>query len=170
MKWQKKGIYIQMNIFYLDEDPKTCAEAHCDKHVVKMILEYAQILSTAHRVIDFETSWHDSLYKKTHINHPSTKWARETDKNYIWLHLLWVHLCQEYTHRYLKTHKTWSRLKDYLNKEPQNIISGGFSEPPQCMPIELKEKTSVLAYRNYYITSKRSFASWKNRSIPSWFK
>ena len=43
-----------MNIFYLDTNPALCAEYHCDKHVVKMIIEYAQMLSTAHRVIDGE--------------------------------------------------------------------------------------------------------------------
>lgn len=41
-----------MNIFFLDLDPKTCAQYHCDKHVVKMIVEYGQLLSTAHRVLD----------------------------------------------------------------------------------------------------------------------
>ena len=43
-----------MNIFYLDNDPKVAAEMHCDKHVVKMLVEYAQILSTAHRMVDGE--------------------------------------------------------------------------------------------------------------------
>ena len=43
-----------MNIFYLHENPEICAEYHCDKHVVKMILETAQMLSTAHRIIDGE--------------------------------------------------------------------------------------------------------------------
>ena len=67
-----------MNIFYLHKDPKTCAEMHCDKHVVKMVLEYAQLLSTAHRVLDGD-EWADKaqLYKATHKNHPSAIWARE---------------------------------------------------------------------------------------------
>ena len=41
-----------MNIFYLHNDPKVCAELHVDKHVVKMIVEYAQLLSTAKRMTD----------------------------------------------------------------------------------------------------------------------
>ncbi len=41
-----------MNIFYLDHDVYKCAEMHNDKHTVKMILEYAQLLSTAHRFLD----------------------------------------------------------------------------------------------------------------------
>ena len=41
-----------MNIFYLHENPKICAEMHLDKHASKMCIEYAQLLSTAHRVLD----------------------------------------------------------------------------------------------------------------------
>ena len=41
-----------MNIFYLHKDPKVCAEQHLDKHVVKMLIEYAQLMSTAHRMLD----------------------------------------------------------------------------------------------------------------------
>ena len=41
-----------MNIFFLDTDPKRCAKMHNNRHCVKMILEYAQLLSTAHRVLD----------------------------------------------------------------------------------------------------------------------
>jgi hypothetical protein len=42
----------QINIFVLDTDPKTAAQAHCNSHVLKMILEYGQLLSSAHRVLD----------------------------------------------------------------------------------------------------------------------
>ena len=87
-----------MNIFYLDKDPKKCAEMHCDKHVVKMILEYAQLLSTAHRVLDGnEWADHVGLYKATHKNHPSAIWARESAGNYFWLNKLFQELCKEYT-------------------------------------------------------------------------
>ena len=41
-----------MNIFVLDEDPTIAAQMQCDKHVVKMIVESAQMLSTAHRMLD----------------------------------------------------------------------------------------------------------------------
>jgi hypothetical protein len=107
-----------MNIFYLDEDPKICAQYHCDKHVVKMIIEYAQLLSTAHRVLDgFEgygasksgnrqvKIWtiHDSrdeiLYKATHVNHPSNIWTRSSVKNYHYMFQLWHYLCLEYSNQ-----------------------------------------------------------------------
>ena len=41
-----------MNIFYLDKNPNTAAKMMCDKHIIKMILESAQMLCTAKRVLD----------------------------------------------------------------------------------------------------------------------
>ena len=107
-----------MNIFYLHSDPQLCAEMHCDKHVCKMIVEYAQLLSTAHRVLDGEMYIDDSsgrkikrwkhpdynfeanLYKASFVNHPSAVWVRESPWNYNWLEVLWYSLCDEYTQIY----------------------------------------------------------------------
>ena len=95
-----------MNIFYLHPDPKKCAEMHLNKHCVKMILEYAQLLSTAHRVLDGDDYANQyNLYKATHVNHPSAIWVRQSCYNYSWLMQLLCHLCIEYTHRYGKVHK-----------------------------------------------------------------
>ena len=110
-----------MNIFYLDTNPKKSARMQCDKHCVKMILESAQMLSTAHRVLDGdEYADKMGLYKLAHKNHPSTVWVRSSSDNYRWL---WKHydaLMQEYTLRYGKTHAT-SRLRNALLKLPANI-------------------------------------------------
>ena len=109
-----------MNIFYLDKNPKIAAQMHCDKHVVKMVLEYAQILSTAHRVIDGdEVADREGLYKIAHKNHPSTAWARAGRGNYNWLSDLWGYLGNEYTHRYGKVHK--AATKEWLFYAPDNI-------------------------------------------------
>ena len=112
-----------MNIFYLDHDTQKCAEMHNDKHVVKMILEYAQLLSTAHRILDGVLSTGVSasgrkktvyvladdrdttLYSATHVNHPSAVWVRQSDANYMWLAELLEMVCGEYTYRYGKVHK-----------------------------------------------------------------
>lgn len=61
-----------MNIFRLDNDPISAAIYQCDKHVVKMCLETAQLLSTTHRVLDGEEA-SPVLYKATHKNHPSAR-------------------------------------------------------------------------------------------------
>ena len=170
-----------MNIFYLDKNAKIAAQMHCDKHVVKMVLEYAQILSTAHRVIDGnEVADEKCLYQIAHKNHPSTAWARLGRGNYNWLSDLWGYLGIEYTHRYNKVHK--AATKEWLFYAPDNIphktyFTGLTSTPPQCMPDQYKCNPNsatlddvVLAYRAYYIGDKAHFSNWTNRPVPTWFQ
>ena len=110
-----------MNIFYLHENPKICAEMHLDKHASKMCIEYAQLLSTAHRVLDgteyygktktgrkakrYKLSnkiFDDTLYLASHINHPCGQWVRESKRNYNWLYTMWIHLGDEFKKRYIE--------------------------------------------------------------------
>jgi len=181
-----------MNIFYLHNDPKTCAEMHNNKHTVKMILEYAQLLSTAHRVLDgnLVVSLSDSGRKKTtyvlpdgrdnvlylacHINHPSGVWVRQSSSNYYWLFKLWKCLMQEYTYRYGNNHAS-ERLIDYLCNCPANIAEAPFTEPTPAMPDEVKVAgDSIASYRNYYINNKKHLANWQgkinSRPVPDWFQ
>ena len=179
-----------MNIFYVHEDPKICAQQHVDKHVVKMILEYAQLLSTAHRVLDGKEStrlsksgrrqkaWaldderDDVLYSATHINHPSAKWARHSLANYNFLFRLWIELMREYHYRYGKIHASM-RLAKHLRFPPTKIPVGDFCAPWRAMPDEYKVDRSdpdytVKSYRNYYLGSKVSMFTWKKRNAPDW--
>lgn len=179
-----------MNIFYLDNDTATCAEMHNDKHVVKMILEYAQLLSTAHRVLDgtiidrlspsgrkqkayvLADNRESALYSATHINHPSAVWVRKTHQNYMWLADLLGQLCSEYTHRYEKTHKVErdGLLNILQTNLPKKIPIGPFTQPTPAMPDEVKiAGDSIKSYRNYYINNKTHLASWKKRSTPGWY-
>ena len=161
-----------MNVFYLDEDPKTAAQWQCDRHVVKMILESAQLLSTAHRELDGD-DWADEvgLYKRTHKNHPSAVWARSAKPHYDWLYDHFVALCDEYSYRYGKTHLTDTKFRDVLDYAPPSILHTKFEEPPQCMPDMYKEKSAVRGYRNYYRLDK-SVNDWfcynRNRCRPWW--
>ena len=161
-----------MNIFYLDKRPDDAAEMHCDKHCVKMILEYAQMLSTAHRVLD-EDDAHPDLYKIAHKNHPSTIWTRSSKQHYDWLFRLFRMLSAEYSLRYsdhnFKVHKTWDKLGKLLETTPKNIKDNGWGDPPQCMPDHCKDDDVVTAYRNYYILEKNNFAVWKYSGTPKWF-
>lgn len=179
-----------MNIFYLNHDPKQCAREHVDKHCVKMILEYAQLLSTAHRLLDGvqtiglsksgrkQKVWalsdsRDSLfYKATHVNHPSAVWARASRDNYIWLHSLLKELCHEYTYRYEKTHKVQSSgLMDSLASPPAHIRSGAFVHPTPAMPGHyIVPGDSIASYHRYYLGSKTHMFKWKNRENPSWIE
>ena len=179
-----------MNIFYLDRDVIKCAEMHNDKHCVKMILEYAQLLSTAHRVIDgiitegvsttgrkrksyfLSDSRESILYVATHINHPSAIWVRQSRDNYAWLFQLLDKLCKEYTYRYERIHKVESSgLLDKLWFVPSGIAEhASFTEPTPAMPDEVKiVGDSLASYRNYYIKNKAHLASWKKRNIPEWY-
>ena len=179
-----------MNIFYLHKDPEISAKMHCDKHVVKMIIEYAQLMSTAHRILDGDEyegrtkigrrirRWkhpnkniENTIYKASHINHPSAVWARTSVANYVWLYNLFEKLCDEYTFRYGKKHSVEDRLP-YLNIIPNNINPDTrLTEMPQCMPDYCKiPNQPIAAYKNYYIKEKVRFATWKNRSVPLWFQ
>jgi len=158
-----------MNIFYLNRDPKIAAMMHCDKHVVKMILESAQMLSTAHRVLDGDTFADVAgMYKIAHKNHPCSIWARANNSNYKWLFNLYDSLMREYTHRYDKHHAS-ERLMMSLRAVPANITQGAFTDPPMCMPDHCKFDDPILSYQNYYMVEKSYFANWKRRPRPDWF-
>jgi hypothetical protein len=173
-----------MNIFYLNHDPVICAEMHVDKHCVKMIIEYAQLLSTAHRYLDGKETivlqngrkmkrfilgdYRESiLYTATHINHPSAIWARQSTENYKWLYSMFVSLLKEYTYRYGKHHKC-EFLLDALADAPNNLPEGKFTQPTPAMPDEFKVSgDSIQSYHNYYLGSKSRMFSWKNRNTPA---
>ncbi len=161
-----------MNIFFLDKRPDNAAEMHNDKHCVKMILEYAQLLSTAHRVLDGENA-HPDLYKIAHKNHPSTIWTRSSKQHYDWLFRLFRMLSAEYTLRYsngeFKVHKSWDKLGKILETAPKNIVDNGWVDPPQCMPDHCKKPDTIDAYRNYYLTEKASFSTWNYSKQPTWW-
>jgi hypothetical protein len=151
-----------VNIFYLDRDPLRAAEFSCDKHVVKMIVETAQILCAV--------AWANGIpahYKPTHKNHPSVLWAGESRANFVWLRKHGLALAAEYTERYGKQHKSESVLEAI---EPPAVLSRKrFTDPPQMMPDECKRPDTVEAYREYYRTEKAYFAKWKLGNIPAWF-
>ncbi len=153
-----------MNIFVLDLEPKKCAEYHVDRHAVKMILETSQLLCGVHWVTGGEAP-----YKLSHKNHPCSIWARECYDNYVWLCDLGMELCKEYTYRYGKRHKSQDIIEWCIVNKPNIPINGDITPFALAMPDECKIGNVVESYRNYYMTSKRSLAIWKNREIPYWF-
>ena len=148
-----------MNIFYLDKDPRKAAKYQYNKHVVKMILESAQMLCTAHHVYG---NPEDVPYRQTHRYHPSTVWVRENNRNYMWLYWHMIALGDEYTKRYGRKHLTITKCEEVLKKPPSNLRDALYGEPinmPQCMPDEYKDECSVQAYWNYYIGEKHRVAN-----------
>ena len=156
-----------MNIFILDWDVKKCAVYHNDKHVVKMILETAQLLCGVHHMTAHDTA--HVPYKLSHKNHPCAIWSRESLTNYLWLCELGLELSKEYTYRYGKRHKSQDVIEWCVVNKP-NISDKGFTEPAKAMPDHYKVKSVVESYRNYYNGEKVSFSKWKNRQTPTWFK
>ena len=159
-----------MNIFYFDECPVVSAEAQPDKMLVKMPLETAQMLCTAHRVLDGD-EYADSvgLYKEAYKNHPCTVWARQSRGNYEWLYIHFLALAMEYTYRYGKEHLSYTKLHEPLEKHPDNIHRGDMTPLAQAMPDEYKNDNPVVAYRDYVIHEKH-YAKWeKNREKPKWW-
>ena len=183
-----------MNIFVLSDLPQEAAEHHCNKHVVKMILESAQMLCTAHwlshlqlrnkRISDFKRvrdaqAWLRQVvptadqppWSMTHINHPCSVWTRESTANYEWHAQLGQALCDEYTRRYGKVHKS-TGVHLWLSQNVPTLPSSVKTDHPQCVPDDCKAAPNdpVTAYRQYYNRYKNRFAVWEPRSKPpSWY-
>jgi hypothetical protein len=179
-----------MNIFILDNDPVIAAQEQCDKHVVKMIVESAQMLSTVHRMLDgvmerrpsksgsmlqywkLNDQRENILYKACHFNHPSTVWTRESKANYQWHYQHFIALCDEYTYRYGKVHSTDTKLRIALQQIPTNIpekhmtpFKLAMGSNPECML-----EDAVESYRRFYETKQKRFTMvWTKRPVPKWF-
>ena len=181
-----------MNIFILSEDPVEAAQLQCDKHVVKMIVESAQMLSTAHRMLDgyvekrpsksgkrMVNYWvhpnphlENTLYKAVHHGHPCTVWTMQSSANFMWHVVHFQALLQEYTYRYGKTHST-DKIVSEVCRLPKNIkmcaqtpFPLAMQHEPQCM----HECEPVRSYQEYYQTKQDRFKmAWTKRSIPEGF-
>lgn len=154
-----------MNIFYIQEDPILAAKDLCDQHILKMGIESAQMLCTAHWL-----TGNEAPYKKAHVNHPSTIWTRLSIQHYNWLVEHARGIFSEYTERYKKIHKTEAVLK-WLDANRPKLPDQGFIPPPQCMPDELKNENTVKAYRDFYIYDKiliKGLNYNRCNRIPDW--
>ncbi len=151
-----------MNIFVLDRDPIAAAAMMCDKHVVKMILETAQMLCAAGIAKGY-----DMPYGATHTRHPCTLWAGESKANWDWLVGHGLALCSEYTLRYGKVHKSQSVI-EFARDMDIEFDKHELTPFAQAMPAQYKNECVVTAYRAYYMGEKARFATWKTES-PDWW-
>lgn len=156
-----------MNIFYINEDPIIAAKELADDHIRKMQIESAQMCCTAH----WETG-SEAPYKRAHWNHPSTKWVRESIQHYNWLVEHGLEICNEFTKRYGKQHKTQNVL-EWLKQNKPNVPNNSFTPPPQCMPDEFKMEDTIEAYKNFYINYKikiKKLTYNKLNNKPEWIR
>ena len=171
-----------MNVFALDKSPRLAAQYHNDTHVRKMIIEYAQLMSTAHRL---SGSARPVMYKASHKKHPCTHWCRGRAARYRWLYALFVALCDEFIHRFDKVHLTDRELRLALLRLPKTLADDAHEQSYDvdgfvlAMPDEYKSSSAVESYRQYYINDKRSYvkqgkvidmAVWTNREPPWWWQ
>lgn len=182
-----------MNVFFIDRDPRVAARGLVDSHVNKMITESAQLLSTAHRVLDgverivlrprkndpdklyrvhvwkLSDGRDNILYQSTHINHPSAKWVRQSTQHYIWLLQHLDEMFKEYTRRWGRYREAQTTILPVLNILPNNLNDTGFSDPPCAMPVEyITSNDAVVNYRNYYRLGKQNIHKWKLGDPPNW--
>lgn len=151
-----------MNIFILDNDPVKAAKQQCDKHVVKMVLETAQMLCGTY-------CSNISPYKTTHYNHPCSIWSRQSKENYMWLIQHGLSLSAEYTERYGKVHKSQQVIE--WCRDNMNMLTfeeTGLTPFAQAVPEEYKNEDPVVAYRSYYLGEKAYMAKWKQNK-PEWW-
>ena len=175
---------FSMNIFFLSAKPGRCARWHCDKHVVKMILESTQILYTCQHMnggtekvvaeAPICVSTGKRGYKNHAANHPSVIWARSSMPHYIWLCWLALALVKEHMHRFKpkKIHSCNEHLVWLLNNPPPELIGKNtwLSDPTPAMPDEYKISTnSELCYRAYYLGEKGRMLKWTGRHTPHVF-
>lgn len=159
-----------MNIFRVDDCPTMAGRMLCDSHTVKMVLETAQLLSSAMTELT-EPKHKDLFYKPTHMNHPCSLWVRDHPANFMWTVLHGLSLSDEYERRYGRRHKSYS----VISWAP--IFAGAVKytykglEVPKCMPDEVKVDCPVQSYRNYYneIKSKSMKMRWKMDNVPEWY-
>lgn len=185
-----------MNIFYLHHNPTEAAKMHCDQHVRKMLIESAQMLSTAHRVLDGSATSISSRKKpirllpgetvlqgadgkldlqnkicclETHANHGSSIWARSSLSQYFWLFDLYKNLNDEFRFRFGRDHLCWLNWNRFLKNAPLSLNEDSYDEPPQMMPDEYKSPSTIEAYREFYRREKSKFATWSKRETPNWY-
>ena len=173
LKWinsQVKDLNCEMNIFFLSFDPREAARLHCDKHVVKMIIESAQLLYSSHWILNPE-DLPPNAYKLAHKNHPCSIWVRASLTNYMWLASLAWWLCKEYQYRYgdQKIHKTEAHVVWLINNTPKSIPFVEFTRPALAMPDQYKQEDVIESYKMFYVYSKlkeRNIVNYTKREWP----
>jgi len=157
-----------MNIFVLDYNTKLAAQYHCDKHIVKMILETAQIMCTTANHLGIE-----SPYKSTHFNHPCTRWARESKHNFLWLMELFNELHEEWQYRFghSTNHLSYQKLQEVeWDKVLDSLPNIGLTPFAQAMPEQYSCDDAVVAYRDYYKHDKAHILKYTNTKEPQWLQ
>lgn len=158
-----------MNMFWLHDDSEVSARLHCDRHVTKMCIEYAQILSTAAELQGFHDP--DRMYEPIpNLNRKVHEWAAESADNFVRLLKMAKALGNEFEHRYGNHHASMVDVISEFDLTELNMDYVGATEPPLCMPDEYQVEGDVIkSYRNFYNHGKTWDLSWTKRDVPDWY-
>lgn len=168
-----------MNIFVTHPSPAVSALWLDDSRLNKMILESAQMLSTAIRTVtDNDASICEGLYRKTHTNHPCNIWVRETRANFMWLVAHASTMANYKATRDGKRHRSMEIIVNALRRS--RVIPEGEQTPfansaaNQDHGVDFKsEPNTYSAYRKYLVArwlSDKRMPTWKGdaRACPDW--
>lgn len=153
-----------MNIFLLDVDLKENAKFYCDKHLIKMILESAQLLCTVVQIKGGQAP-----YKPTHINHPCTKWLLENGANWDLLVDLTKELNEEYRFRFnhKNNHKSYDIIMNLTKPHYNNEIFTGMFNSVTDEVRRTNITDTIKYYRQYYKDKTNTMnMKWTKREIP----
>jgi hypothetical protein len=162
-----------MNMFLLDEALDQCAADHSDQHIVKMVLESAQICSSGAYL---QNVIFDGQYRPGHIHHPCCVWAGESPENLMFVCRLGISIGMEYRWRFDRHHQSMRVLCLCASRLPRSLPSPELY--PVCIPLEHRRESyasrlplgrAVKEYRAYYRSAKERFVTWKYSPIPSWW-
>lgn len=175
-----------MNVFYLDTDPRLAAQYHCDRHLSKMQIEYAQLLSAAVHLNGTSFGQSKQLYKLSHRNHPSAIWCRSSIANFQWLLNLCDAVNDEWLDRGHQPHRSYVEISQHLRASDLAVDLTESTTVPFCAGVAYEQclafcniepaatrcyssQQAVQLYRVYYVLSKSHFATYKNSTAPSWY-
>lgn len=158
-----------MNIFVLDTDVTKCAQYHCDKHIVKMPLETAQMISFVYYKQTEKPKVDLMAFSKTHDKHPCSIWLQNSLSNFVYGCELGIKLVEEYRFRYnsQKHERALQIFQSSLLCLPE-IEDKGLTQFALAMPEQYKTDCAVTSYRNYYLAEKVQFLNYTKRDIPLW--
>jgi hypothetical protein len=164
-----------VNFFYLDKDPKKCAKYYCNKHILKIPIEIAQILSKIHYELNSKIDY-SKIYKNSSVVKNTLGpycWIKESLDNYFWASKLGLELINEYKIRYNKTeHKTESILQ-YLYKNPPNLpkVKGTkFKGTNKYDMFQFVSDDPIICAQYNYAEMKCINDKWNEDGPPDWFK
>jgi hypothetical protein len=163
-----------VNFFYLDKDPIQCAKYYCNKHILKIPIEIAQILSKIHHELETGVDY-CKIYKNSQVVKNTLGpycWIKQSYDNYIWTSKLGLALINEYKIRYNKdTHKSEPILK-YLANNPPKLPKIGITRFIGTNKYDMFQYISndpIICGRYNYVEMKCKNDKWNIHGPPNWY-